>query len=227
MHVSASSDRSSQWASIYDCGRVVVREHRSFRDVLVVERQFHVEGDHVSCVRGNHALRQCITYHLCLHFTKLVPYAEGVVSIVDVGGPVEGHEATSFECDVGPTGNGAEIGLKLLDHWVIVVPEAEPLQCVLLSVQGNREGHLFAHDRRLRRSAPNERVGDELRLRTLGTEVAPEVISQIEEVGTPYLNDGVTILGTVTRVKRVNSGRLVVSVGPGRVHIVKLAGERD
>ena len=226
MDLRASTTRTTERTGVDDLGRIVVGEQSAFADVLVIQGQREAQSYEVRRVGRHHARCERATGYLCGDFPELVPNAEGVVPVVN-GRPVPGQEATAFQLNCRATGHWAEVRLKLLNDWVVVVPVFQLLQRVLLSIQGDGEGHCFLHDSGLGCSAPNEGIGDELCLGTLATKVAPEIISEVQEVCAPDLYHRISILRAISRIECIDSCWRIIPKRARRVHIIKLSSQRD
>jgi len=222
--LSSSSDRAKKRLSVHNLRRVVVEETNVVRGVVLV-----VEGEIEGRVLEMH--RVCWTDalglggadHSSVCLTELSPVAEGVVSVVNVQSPVERHEARPLEDNLCVSRHGSVVWLDPCDLWFVVVPVAEWLQGILLPVEGYRERHGPLHDVRVSGTAPDRPRALVVGLRTVSTKVAPEVLSQVEEMLTPDLDYRVSILWTIPRVDSANPKRLVVPVRKTRVDVVEFA----
>jgi hypothetical protein len=86
---------------------------------------------------------------------KFTPVAEGIILVVDIESPIERHEVGSLEHNLGVSSHGTVIWHNLGDLWLVVVPVAEGLEGVLLSIQRYREWHWSLNNVREGSSAPD------------------------------------------------------------------------
>jgi hypothetical protein len=77
------------------------------------------------------------------------------------------------------------------------------------------------------RSAPQEGVGDEIGFRTPSTEVASEIVTKIQKVVTPDLDDCVTMFRSITWINIGNENIIIVSVWQRRKDIVEFTRKRN
>lgn len=211
--LSSSSDGAKKRLSVHNLRRVVVEEANVVSGVvLVVEGEIEGRVLEMHGVRWTDALGLGGADHSSVCLTELSPVAEGVVSVVDVESPVEGHEARPLEDNLGVSRHWSVVWLDPRDLWFVVVPVAEWLQGILLPVEGNREGHRPLHDVRVSGTAPDRPRALVVGLRTVCTKVAPEVLSEVEEILTPDLDHRVSVLWAIPWVDSANCEWLVVPV---------------
>ena len=111
--------------------------------------------------------------------------------------------------------------------WIIVVPILDIIYRILLSIQRYGKWLSLAYNFWKGWSAPKECWRNKVSLGCSRTEVASEIVTKIQEVLTPNLNDSVTVLWSITWINVSDNWWVVVSIWQWRINILELSSKRN
>ena len=176
------------------------------------------------CGRGRYAIGFCRIYHQSWNFSEVLKHAESVIGIIDFQ-ILEGVKVSTSKEYVSTSGIWTSVRDEICDSWEGVVPEKQCVPWVLLVVQRYSERYWFFDDIWKWRHTDHVVWTDESGEHWLWTKGASCVFVEVEEVFTPYLHHGFSILRSVPGVYSKHSGWWIISEGDGVWDILEVTSE--
>lgn len=167
-----------------------------------------------------------LRHNMSWSFSQRTKVAESVVLVVDIVRPVERLKVWTLQYDLLVTWDSSKIWINCKQRRFIEVKVVVFLQWILLSIQRHGKRHRSINDIWLWSSAPKIPAVYKMSLSRLCSKVASKVVTQVDEVLTPNLNDCVTVFRTISWVDASDMKLIIVSVGQTAWCIVKVSCER-